>query len=696
MSYGTIYTLPFKGIDGKDFLVKVERENYSGVSQELKGTTSPFIVSIDNEDDFIYNPTRFSTATLSVFGSDYLQDLFSTDYRMHRVTLYNDNTPLWCGFIKPELYTQDYRFPKFPLELECYSAMSVLEYVDYKQTGESRGFISLWDLLKLCISESRGQYTAIYIPHVYGLSSSDFEAWTNPLLTMKISEQNFFDEDDEPMTLKEVLEEMMKLLNWTCVDWRGELYFVDVDNEDGDYYRYDPTMTSYTKVKVDAMQVQEIGFAGSDHTLDIVPGYNKATVRCSNYPVGEALPDMGFDRMRLFATLKEETGTEYDTYYKFYNSDNPAYRLFFYHYDTKNAAVSVISENELKAVIENESSMQEKNMTGGIPIKFDDYGKDEDKVDYDFTEEIYIPIGFGGFHITAFKKDNAIPILKVKGAVSAYSDGAFAINFNMAMRVLNATTLADYNFRFQLRIGEYYYHGDGTTHRWDKNPDAVIGTENNLQINITEPGGTTYEGPFEAKTQGRELGDGLDGAKGYVCHLPEDQILSGDLELTIYAPYVLFNSEFLPVYYYVSLRDFSFTYHKFEDSESEDSDSDRTYENVVNENYINELDEIEWKISSYNKDGACYSKVVMDDGYLENNLYCGITGGNVRPEELFIRRIIDHYSATKIKLTQVLKRADIKPYTILSDKYSVNRKYLNIGGEIDYKMNRFTCIMLEI
>ena len=124
MSYGTAYTLPFKSIDGKSITIKIERNGYSGLSKELKGTPSPFIVSIDNEDDFMYTPTRFSTATLSVFGGDYLQDLFSTDYRMHRVTLYEGEKNLWCGFIKPEIYTQDYRYVKFPLELECNSAMS--------------------------------------------------------------------------------------------------------------------------------------------------------------------------------------------------------------------------------------------------------------------------------------------------------------------------------------------------------------------------------------------------------------------------------------------------------------------------------------------------------------------------------------------------------------------------------------------
>lgn len=54
MSYGTAYTLPFKSIKGKDYLVRIEREGYAGSAAELKGQTSPFVVSIDNEDDFIY------------------------------------------------------------------------------------------------------------------------------------------------------------------------------------------------------------------------------------------------------------------------------------------------------------------------------------------------------------------------------------------------------------------------------------------------------------------------------------------------------------------------------------------------------------------------------------------------------------------------------------------------------------------
>ena len=99
-------------------------------------------------------------------------------------------------------------------------------------------------------------------------------------------------------------------------------------------------------------------------------------------------------------------------------------------------------------------------------------------------------------------------------------------------------------------------------------------------------------------------------------------------------------------------------------------DSDRVYENVLNESFINELDEIELKISSYNDDGACYSKVLLDGNYLTDNMYNSILGKNKRPEELLITRIINHYSDTRIKLTQIVKNSkEISPLTILTDNF---------------------------
>lgn len=697
MSYGLVYTLPFSSIDGRAYEVRIEREGYTGESKELKGQTSPFTVTIDSEE-FIYTPTRFSTATLAIFGGDYLQDLFSTDYRMHRVTLYADGVAVWCGYIKPELYTQDYSSDKFNLEVNCYSAMSVLEYVEYKQAGEERGFVSLWSLIKKCIEESRGLYTAVYIPHVYGVSQSAYNNWNNPLEQMMISEQNFFDEDDNAMSMKEVLEEIMKLMNWTCVDWRGELYFIDVDNEFGEYYRYMADMSSYTQVQADEMNVQEIGFAGSDHTLDVLPGYNKASVRCSNYPVGDALPETSFDEMEYVAETTYYLGNN-KKYHAKYLRAVEKYKTEAYL--NSNGIVSPISLEEEKEL--DFSRIIPENLLGCIPRQSQTYDVDDIGnpliVDYDLTDELLMRTTEG-----LFPANNTTTFISVKGVPAAYQDGVFYINFTTKMSsYLPKLTLSSYDFHFRLRIGNKYFHGDADGGNvWSDNPETDTTYDNNLlpdwgdtspeQIDFTD------DKSFPLKTS-RKLGDGLDGLSGFICPIPKGIILSGDLELEIFAPCTKWyydNQDYdLREYVTLLLTDFEFGYRKYE-SAKEGNDSDRIYENIVNENYINELDEIEFKISSYNDDGACYSKITIENGYLTNNLYCGITGNNIRPEEFLIRRIVDHYSTTKIKLTQVLKKSDIKPYTILSDKYSVNKKYINAGGEIDYRKNRFSCIMIEL
>lgn len=102
-------------------------------------------------------------------------------------------------------------------------------------------------------------------------------------------------------------------------------------------------------------------------------------------------------------------------------------------------------------------------------------------------------------------------------------------------------------------------------------------------------------------------------------------------------------------------------------------------------------------MSSYNNDGACYSKVLLDGNYLTNNLYSTIVDKAIRPEEHLIQRIVNRYDATRIKLTQVIKEtSELTPLTKLSDNFMVGKIFMPVGGSIDYKMGQFKCVMVEV
>jgi len=202
--YNLIYTVPFVNIDGEALTIQILEKDGTAASTVLTGGTPAFTIDVDDEN-FLYTPTRFSGATLKVVGSDYLQNLFSTQYQKFKVNLIKDSTVIWTGFITPEVYSQDYDNSLFELEIECISALSTLKYVDFSSTNVT---ISFMDLIKKCITESNGDYKAVYIPNSY----------TSSLDGISVSTSNFFDEENKAMNLVECLEEICRFLNWTVTE----------------------------------------------------------------------------------------------------------------------------------------------------------------------------------------------------------------------------------------------------------------------------------------------------------------------------------------------------------------------------------------------------------------------------------------------------------------------------------------------
>lgn len=682
MSYGLIYTVPFATLDNIPCVVEIEKEDYVGASTELTAGATPFTIDIDSEE-FLYTPTRFSTAKLQVVGSDYLQSLFSTAYKEFRVTLKKNGVITWCGFIKPELYTQDYTAKTFTLEIECISAMSVLEFIDYSIEGESKKFVSLWNLLQRCISTADGQYDSVFIPHVYASSKAAYSAGENVLANMTLSEQDFFDEDDKPMKLKEVLEEVCKFLNWTCTDWKGELYFVDVDHS-GIYYKYDTQLKDNVEIQAKELLVQDIGFAGAGHSLDILPGYNKATVKCSNYPVGQIFPDEDLDRLKLYASQDKQSGDKV-TAKRFYYPN--VYRLF--HYSPQGTA---LSDEQFEAYKNNPDSLM-----GSIIIKRCEYkivNGEPDISNYNWENLIQVRRGTQktGSNYTWLSR---VPILTFESQlpVAAYLDGAVAISCSVQVTENDDLSTDDKKRNGYVRalcefsIGDYYYNGS-----------EFVNNSTIERFEIKFPLTDITGGGFGVIENTKKLSQPYDGLTGYIIELPKGKPLTGEVKFCMYplqpqpGNYTQF---FAGVGYYI--KDLKMEYKRRNDLDDLSDNSDRTYENVLNENYINELDEIEFKISSYNNDGVCYSKVMLGDDYLQDNLYNCILDDTIRPEEMMITRCINHYSATRIKLTQEIKeRADLTPITKLSDTFLVSKKFICTGGSIDCKMNRFECIMIEV
>lgn len=657
-------------------------EDYIGEIETLTGAPSAFVVT-GTDEEFVYEPVRTSTASVSIVTDSLLNDLFSVNSHHVAVKLYRGNKLLWTGYVEPEVFTQAYVPIADKLSINCISAIGTLENIQYEKQTEN-GFITAINLLRYIIRSANGGYEKIYIPYVYGSSEVNYSAKKNIFDEITLAEENF---TSEGMMLDEVLEYFCRFFNWTLYDYEGSLYFVDADWK-GEYFSYGEDLVTYEMVTPNTVLLQDIGFGGSDHTIDVLPGYNKVTVKAINNVFDELVENEDLE------TLKEN-GYQSVSYDKLSGDDVKVVRKRFL----------IPAKWELDSYDEDTGGKQDpkdamNNSFGSALLKISEYGGKWERSDFipdisDYSWTLAVQDRVKGQQFQekpgeAMSKD----LVAIKGAKgAAWMNGALSIDgsiivpwddANLAFcKPSGKSGYAD--ITYVLRIGDKYWNGSSWV---DSEAEFKIRYEN-------ESAGS----PLTVKnTKSPDMP--YSGLSGYIIKLPDNAPIIGDLSLKIRRTSEIgFTPESgagsIKFYGYI-YKNPNLNYKKKDGVVDEGENGDRVYENVVNEKFMSELDEIEFGISSYNEDGATYSKALLNGNFLTNNLYSAIEGTLVRPEEALIRRIINRYRVTKIKLTQVLKNSDlIHPFTVLYDNSMVSKKFMLLSGVWDYEQNTVTLSMIE-
>lgn len=667
---GLRYNIPFKDYKGNAYEVLIYRADYEGEPTELVGAPSCFVVS-GTDEDFIYTPVRTSTATISVIDSELLMDLYSINNQYAAVKLMKNGVLEWTGYIRPEQFTQPYVNGRVNVGVECVSALATLENVEYKPFSVI-GTITMWGLMGYLITQAKGEYKGVYIPHVYGVTALKN---TNILEEITLIENNFTAEE---MNCLEVMQEVCKFLNWTVHDIGGYLYFVDPDWK-GEYRLYDETLSEYVTEYGNEVNVQDVGYNGSDgNVLDVVPGYNKARVKAINNVFDDVVKDEAYDILDKYANGDYYIGT--------YKGDDGAHgvrkqflkpmlwKLYQYR-----DAVSPSLDSE---VVEAMTVAELNDVYGAVLMREADYRcvdtddptPDEGVTDFNYIDSIQIRVAdTSSATLNLMRTQMAVTM---EGEHAVYADCAISVDFDIDGffdddMLEPGKKFFDRVVTLLVECGGMYYNGT-----------AWVSDYTTFAVEIDENGGVkSNRTPFTPYT----------GISGYV--IPMDFFV-GKPRITIYCP--VWMTEYATHYITgTKIRNLKFGYAKKDGVVDEGEGGDRVYENVVNEAYMSDAEEIEFGISSYNADGATYSKAMLQGRWL-TEMYADVVGEYARPEELMIRRIVNRYGVTKIKLTEVLQMTgEITPLTILSERSMANKRFRMTSGEWNYEQNRLTIQMQE-
>lgn len=259
MALGVRYRDSFLSVGGTVWTVAILQEGYG--SQPAGSLNfpkeSPLEIEWPSTDKL--EPVQCSNATLKLLSESDREfvDLYAVENGEIRLDVYRDDTLYWSGCLDTELYCEPYHMEKNYEVTLTFSDLACLDRVDWSGTG----FITVQAAIEACLDAAQVNYGSI-LKHISTCTASSNTSLT--LSEVRLLQENFYDEDDEPMTAMAVLESILQPFALRIVQKAGNFHVYDLN-----------AMHSVT--------ASEVEWDGNYSELSADKVYNNVTVTFSPY-----------------------------------------------------------------------------------------------------------------------------------------------------------------------------------------------------------------------------------------------------------------------------------------------------------------------------------------------------------------------------------------------------------------------------
>lgn len=261
-----IYWGEFRSVAGTLYRVEILSDDTSFIAKQV---SFPYEMPVEiewNEVDKL-EPVQGSCMTLSVVSESDRQfiELYSVAVGAIRADVYRDGELYWSGTLDTELYEEPYSDKR---DYEVSFTFSDFAILDRKKWSK-RGTCSIQEAIDECLSAMGINYNEV---RKYISTTADGKS-TKPidLSALRLLCDNFYDEDDEPTTMREVLDEILRPFALRMVQKGGSIYLYDLNAIHSD------------------MATEEVYWDGTDAVLDTDEVYNNVKVTFSPYANAEII-----------------------------------------------------------------------------------------------------------------------------------------------------------------------------------------------------------------------------------------------------------------------------------------------------------------------------------------------------------------------------------------------------------------------
>ena len=306
------YTGKFYDINENEYTVNINK-HVSSTPIELTFTDTPVVIDMHGTDD-LFKPIKYTSCTINLVNTNLYADLFSGSYENIVEITDKDNKTIFLGYVSPNVYSQNYAYTYEELSIECVDCLSVLQEKKYTLIGDTKNIYSFEKIIKHILN---GLVESLYIQLGELFTPNDnlgiqwFQDETK-LSYYNINEQNFFDEDDEPMYCSEVLESLLHYYGMSIVQYGDSYYIYDFDTINAsrsiiDFMWID--LTTDDEFTIDtfnhAVNLSD-AISSDDSNISIGQVFNKISINSDLYPITSIIPDINED-LELYTDEESRT-----------------------------------------------------------------------------------------------------------------------------------------------------------------------------------------------------------------------------------------------------------------------------------------------------------------------------------------------------------------------------------------------------
>ena len=315
------YFHEFKGLDEVSNRFEIMC-NSSTTPKLIEATNDPFRIEYIEVKKL--EPVQGSQATLRLISESNFQflDLHTDDMQGYMVKFYRSGQLYWIGYLDSELYNEnltDYA----PYAVEFSGAdFNILERLKFRDESEKNytDIASFMTQLKRCFNKLGLPFQKLYIGCSTIPKGVTMTTAETALHVLYIQSSNFYDEDGEPMSCREVIESILQPFGLMMVQRDASVYVYDLNivKSGGVMKCYNFDTLSYigdTAVDVQLGDIGEIGTMSTEASLGFEEMINNTTITSSLYADKDLLKASISEKTLSEKKKDTETGDKYKVEY---------------------------------------------------------------------------------------------------------------------------------------------------------------------------------------------------------------------------------------------------------------------------------------------------------------------------------------------------------------------------------------------